>query len=69
VKCSKLIEKDGIWGWWGYMLVIPATQRQRQEDQKFQASLDEVIETLSQKQNMSKKPGGVPQEVEHLSGT
>jgi hypothetical protein len=38
-------------------LVYTPLERQKQEDQKFKASPDKVIKTLSQKQNVNKRAG------------
>jgi hypothetical protein len=42
------------------------TQDRRQKELEFKASLDIIIELLSQKQNKHKRAGGVVQVVEHL---
>jgi hypothetical protein len=48
------------------MSVMPATQEVEQEDLKFEASLVQVSETLSQKQNENERARDLAQAVKHL---
>jgi hypothetical protein len=48
------ITEPTCWAWW-YKPVIPALGRLRQEDCKFEASLDYITETLFQNQTKQNK--------------